>query len=154
MRPNQNQGTPVGSAPSVIEPTIGRQVHYFPNKGQPVNVKYAEQPFAATICCVHNDHNVNLQIIDHEGNAYGRNRVRLVQPGEDRPTEGEFCCWMSFQIGQTPAASAMVSRVGAVEEAVKELEESLRLARSAPPVEERAASADEDHSRHKGKKKD
>lgn len=119
----------------IIQPTISRQVHYFPNKGEPVNVRHEEQPFAATVCCVHNDRLVNLQIIDHEGNAYGRRNVKLVQPGEPHPATGAFCCWMGFQIGQTPAASAMVSRVGAVEEAVKELEESLRLARSAPPIE-------------------
>jgi hypothetical protein len=78
----------------MIKPTIGRQVwfwHDTPEEG-------GSQPEAATVCYVHSDTMVNLQVIDHDGNARRVSSVRLHQG--DEPGVGQHCAWMPYQKGQ------------------------------------------------------
>lgn len=78
----------------MIAPTIGRQVWFW--RDTPVNV--GPQPEAATVCYVHSDTMVNLQVIDANGDARGVTSVRLHQG--DEPGIGMHCAWMPFQKGQ------------------------------------------------------
>lgn len=85
----------------VITPTIGRQVWFW--NAAPSNRE--EQPCAATVVYVWNDRMVNLQVIDHGGEARSRTSVPLRQP-EDPTPGGMFCEWMPFQVGQAKAQEA------------------------------------------------
>jgi hypothetical protein len=83
----------------VITPTIGRQVWFWPLKRL---IEPPTQPLAATVCFVHNDRCVNLQLIDHNGNAIPALSVVLRQPEDERP-EYAYCEWMPYQVGQARA---------------------------------------------------
>lgn len=83
----------------MIKPTIGRVVWYFPSGDNSEVVKYDDQPMAATVAYVHNDHMVNLSVVDHAGNQHACTSVRLVQEGEECPN-GAYCEWMPYQKGQ------------------------------------------------------
>jgi hypothetical protein len=87
----------------MIVPTIGRQVWYWPAK-PPAPLKPVTQPLAATVCFVHSDRMVNLQVIDPNGNASPASSVTLRQP-EDEAPQGAYCEWMPFQVGQAKALS-------------------------------------------------
>lgn len=88
----------------MIEPTIGRQVWFWATHG-------AAQPQAATVCFVHHNRLVNLQVIDHTGSARPAANVTLRQP-EDSIPFGEFAEWMPFQKGQA-AKTEQLERAGA-----------------------------------------
>lgn len=103
-----------------IVPTIGRVLHYVPNAGEPLNQRMPNQPMAAIVAFVHNEHLVNLTIFDHEGNPYGRTKVVLVQPGQEAPAGSAYCQWMAFQIGQGPASHEVIRRLEALESLMKE----------------------------------
>ena len=86
----------------MISPTVGRVVWYYPEAGEMNN--YADQPFMAGVCYVHNDTLVNLKIVDHEGNGFAKTNVHLCQDAEV-PKEGQ-CGWMPYQKGQAAATEA------------------------------------------------
>lgn len=79
----------------MIQPTIGRQVWFWPAGSVPG----LTQSQAATVCCVHSDRLVNLRVIDHVGEAHPQLEVRLRQPEDDDATL-PFCEWMPYQKGQ------------------------------------------------------
>lgn len=83
----------------VIVPTIGRQVWFWPSTAL---LERPTQPLAATVCFVHNERWVNLQVIDPNGNARPVCSVQLRQP-EDEVPAGAYCEWMPFQVGQAKA---------------------------------------------------
>jgi hypothetical protein len=76
----------------VIEPTVGRVVHYYDS---PPSAHRG--PRLAMICYVWNSRMVNLTTCDPNGNWSGRTSVTLVQPGEEKPTQGAYCEWMPYQ---------------------------------------------------------
>lgn len=90
----------------MIVPTIGRVVHFIPKKE-----KYdfgfcflAGRPHAAMITAVHGDRCVNIVAFDVNGKSYGFTSVNLVQPSDAPDTvQGDYCCWMPFQVGQSQA---------------------------------------------------
>lgn len=95
---------------SIIKPTIGRKVWFFPaaadirtleNMGTGHFWKHGEQPMDATIVYVHDDHKVNLAIFDHAGLHHVWPSVYLVQPGDAQdPGPLRHCRWMPYQKGQ------------------------------------------------------
>lgn len=99
------------SEPTIIKPTVGRVLHYYPHGSHPST---GEQPRAAIVAYVWDDRCVNLMIIAKDGNPVVNppTSVLLVQDGDTVPSGGNFCCWMPFQVGQakaqqaTPAAAA------------------------------------------------
>jgi hypothetical protein len=90
---------PGGHMSQVIVPTIGRQVWFWPSTAF---MERPTQPMAATVCFVHNERMVNLQVIDPNGNARPALSVYLRQPDEEAPSGG-YCEWMPFQVGQAKA---------------------------------------------------
>jgi hypothetical protein len=86
----------------LIEPTIGRKLYYWPAPSEPVEVYDVLQPCDATIVFVHNDHTVNLSVMDHDGDGFNCQKVTLRQPGEPEP-ERPYCSWMPYQIAQAQA---------------------------------------------------
>jgi hypothetical protein len=91
---------------NVIHPTQGRQVWFWKN-GSRFGI---EQPEAATIAYVHSPRMVNLQVIDHNGEARGETSIPLVQPDDsydEAIANGQFCEWMPFQKGQARAQSGL-----------------------------------------------
>jgi hypothetical protein len=90
----------------MIQPTIGRQVWFWPGTFQGgVFVTRGDQPMAATVVYVHNERLVNLQVIDHNGHARPIAEVQLRQPEEPVP-HAQFCEWMPYQKGQAARADA------------------------------------------------
>lgn len=84
----------------MIEPTVGRIVHYYRNgdKGAPVP-NYHEGPCAALVTEVHSDRMVNLAVFDWNGNPHSVTSITLVQPDDELPAPGEhYCTWMPYQI--------------------------------------------------------
>ena len=90
----------------VIEPTIGRIVHYHPS---PV---VDEPPMAAVICGVHDKRRVNLRVFDRFGDAEARRNVLLVQPADDQPDTGPYCCWMPYQVKKGHGSESGESSAG------------------------------------------
>lgn len=81
----------------MIKPTVGRQVWFYPSKGD-VDVERwdAGQPCAATIVFVHSDTVVNLLVLDHVGRAHMKSYVTLLQ-GDAVGGEVEYAAWMPYQ---------------------------------------------------------
>jgi hypothetical protein len=99
---------------SLIKPSIGRIVHYFPRQNElngagsphPYLSGAPGHPMAAIITAVHSDRMVNLSVFDGNGQQFGRTSVTLVQEGDREegngyhiPEQG-YCEWMPYQIGQ------------------------------------------------------
>jgi hypothetical protein len=81
----------------MIKPTIGRVVWFYPT-----GHKAGEQPLAAIVAHVWSDTCVNLAVFDANGRPMPNppTSVLLLQEGNERPTGGNFCEWMPYQIGQ------------------------------------------------------
>lgn len=83
----------------MIEPSVGRIVHYVPHPDDMLPVVRRGDPLAAIVAAVHDAHCVNLCVIDGNGEHHSKTSVRLVQPGEGAPPP-PYCQWMPYQIGQ------------------------------------------------------
>lgn len=98
------------SALTVIKPTIGRRVWYWPSdydrgllEHKPSTVMTAsddKQPCDAGVAYVWNDRLVNLTVADHNGVMHQRTSVQLVQAGDPVPENGHYAVWMPYQQGQ------------------------------------------------------
>lgn len=98
--------------PRVITPTVGRKVWFKPGKFRdlphglvllPVNYE-DDQPLDATVVYVHDDHTVNLLVVDHVGNQFPFESVHLVQPSDQCCPAGHRAEWMPYQVKQAGAA--------------------------------------------------
>ena len=91
----------------LIKPTIGRRIWFWPGQldlyaARPMRQVSPEQPFDAGVVYVHSDTCVNLQVTDHMGGIWFREKVRILQEGDDHD-EHEFlgvAQWMHYQAGQ------------------------------------------------------
>lgn len=88
---------------SIITPTIGRKVWYWPFPTE--RSESGTQPFDATVAFVHPTGTINVAIISELGYAMTpRHHVRLRNtPEEAQPGE---CSWMPWQAGQARAQAA------------------------------------------------
>lgn len=83
----------------MVIPTVGRCLHYFPP-----GYKAPVQPFACTIALVlDGGKRVNLSVVNSNGAVYPRANVLLVQEGDERPPQGDYCAWPTLL---TPVAEA------------------------------------------------
>lgn len=81
----------------MIKPTVGRQVHFwFHSQNRDSQSPHIQQPQAATVCYVHHDRLVNLDVISHEGHHTPRYAVELRQDDDPIPTQ-DYCEWMPYQ---------------------------------------------------------
>lgn len=96
----------------MIQPTVGRQA-WFWRAGAVLptdDITLSDQPEAATVCYVHTDRLVNLQVIDHNGHARPIAEVQLRQPEDDVP-KTQFCEWMPYQKGQAAKAEQLAQAI-------------------------------------------
>ncbi|MEY4428614.1 MAG: Erwinia phage vB EamM Alexandra [Pseudomonadota bacterium] len=107
--------------PSIIKPTIGRRVWYWPStydtgcmetKPPTVMEFNGTQPCDAGVVYVHGDRLVNLSVTDHNGNVHKRNSVTLHQPGDVISAGGGYAVWMDYQISATLESTAHKRSVG------------------------------------------
>ncbi len=84
---------------TVISPTVGRVVWYFPDRNDRI-IRNGDQPLAAMIACVCTDKFVHLGVLDANGHSENRTGVPLIQDGETRPVSMGYCTWMPYQVGQ------------------------------------------------------
>lgn len=89
--------------PVLIRPTVGRVVWYWPNAKA---VNDGEQPRAAILTYVQDDHTVNLVSFGHDGFPLPHHGIRLLEVDEPAPASGHFACWMPFQAGQAKSAQS------------------------------------------------
>lgn len=88
---------------SVITPSVGRKVWFWPNGNQRFQVFNPAVPCDATVIFPWNDRCVNLAVRDHAGNVYIETSVTLVQGDEPAPT-CQHATWMPYQKGQAAKA--------------------------------------------------
>lgn len=92
----------------MIEPGIGRIVHFYPAGHAP-----GALPHAAMIVGISSERVINLAIWDHEGHHYHGTDVQLLQDN-DVPTEGQCHAeWMPFQKGQAAKTEALQAQLAA-----------------------------------------
>lgn len=86
----------------MIEPTVGRVVHYHPSDidRSEMTVNNAGQPMAAMVAYVWSDRLVNLVVHDHAGHVHSRTSVALLQDDDPPPEGWRYCEWMTYQKGQ------------------------------------------------------
>lgn len=97
----------------LIKPTIGRRIWYWPGSTdmnsvarmhviEPNAAQPAPQPLEAGIIFVHSDTCVNLQVTDHMGGIWFREKVRILQEGDDHNENDSLgvAQWMHYQAGQ------------------------------------------------------
>lgn len=79
----------------MIKPTIGRQVwfwFYSQDRSDP-----RQQAQAATVCYVHHDRLVNLDVVSHEGHHTPRYAIELRQDDDPEFNDRDYCEWMPYQ---------------------------------------------------------
>ena len=85
----------------MIAPTVGRIVWFHQGLHKNRNVAdNGDQPLAAMVIYVHNDRQVNLDVVDHKGTHHSYPGVLLLQGDEDYKPVGDYAEWMPFQKGQ------------------------------------------------------
>lgn len=94
----QNESTAHKTPPTIIPPTIGRVVWFWPDGGF-TGTDGGKQPLDAHICYVHGPNMINIGGFDANGIPYAQLSVTLVQEGDPIPS-GRFCTWMPYQTGQ------------------------------------------------------
>lgn len=100
-------------AHEVIEPTIGRIVHF--HGAIPT---LPGQCCAAIVVGVHNSRLINVTVFDCHGNPNPRTSIKLLQPGEECSGE-DHCEWMPYQVkkgfgsesGEKAAGTEVISNV-------------------------------------------
>jgi len=102
---------------TVIAPTVGRIVHYRPEKNEGARMIHnGDEPLSAQIAKVNSPNDINLAVLGADGVWHARANVPLVQEGEEPPTDRSYAEWMPFQQGQaakTEAAEAKLAAAGA-----------------------------------------
>ncbi len=95
------------SEPTIIKPTIGRRVWFWPakNTGE-AGFAYNDeaQPCDAGIAYVWSDTMINISVVDQNGVIHSRTSVPLIQAGQKAPEQGFYCEWMPYQQGQAKKA--------------------------------------------------
>jgi hypothetical protein len=113
-----------------IQPTVGRVVlvrnaHLMDPSFQPYNralMLPTGVALAATICYVHSEKLVNLQVSDVNGVPFGLTSVELEQQELDRADPDAdahrcYCHWMPYQLGQAARTEAAEKIAGAERDA-------------------------------------
>lgn len=91
----------------VIEPSIGRKMHFYPNGASFHSTPYvidASRPMDADVVYVWSERMVNLSVRDHIGQVHAFTSITLRQP-EDAIPQGPYAEWMPFQVAQARGAA-------------------------------------------------
>jgi hypothetical protein len=97
----------------MIKPTVGRVVWFYSGTAHPMA---EQQPMAAIIVKVLDDHCINITRFNEVGDAKGYISVPLIQENENAPAIGFYCTWMPYQLGQ--AAKTEQAECKAVQETI------------------------------------
>lgn len=91
----------------MIQPTVGRVVWYYPAG------EAEKPPMAAIVAAVWSDTCVNLAIFDRSGRPFEKppTSILLLQDDNPRPSGGNFCAWMPYQVGQAKKHEAAPAAV-------------------------------------------
>ncbi len=96
--------------PTIITPTIGRVVHFFPGKGSESLFNTHEgDPCPAIITAVWGDRCINVAVFDPNGNPVPDppTSVQLQQPGDPAaPPELHRCEWMPYQVKKSTGSES------------------------------------------------
>jgi hypothetical protein len=103
----------------MIKPTVGRVLWYFPTGEDKINRTIDAQPLAAIIAHVNADGRVNLAIFDSTGRPFHRTSVPLVQDEGEGPSDGDYCRWMPYQLGQAAKTAALEKKYGRASEDIR-----------------------------------
>lgn len=95
----------------MITPTVGRIVWYTPPATSPF---YGDAPLPAIIARVWSDTCVNLAIFNPNGSPMidPPTSVLLVQPENERPSGGNFCEWMPYQMKKAAGSESGQKEAG------------------------------------------
>lgn len=104
----ESQAAAVVESPAAPTPTVGRQLHYYPDRDHPL---FDRAPLPGTVAMVHGCGNrVNLCVIDPNGSTFGVIGVPLVESGcggdgesVEVDTEKHRCEWPPFSADATDA---------------------------------------------------
>ena len=95
---------------SIIKPTVGRVLWYWPSTQDIEAGMFAypgsDQPFTAQVVFVHSDRMINLLITDHGGGAHEKRSVTLLQAGDSVRDHAGYAEWMPYQQGQAAKTEA------------------------------------------------
>lgn len=92
---------------TVIKPTIGRVVWFYPQHPNTVQI----EPLCALIAKVWNTGCINLAYFNGDGIAKHATSVPLIQDGDPVPGNGFYCEWMPYQKGQAAKTEALEKKV-------------------------------------------
>ncbi len=92
----------------IITPTVGRVVWFY--KQQTAGAPHYG-PLAAHVAAVHGSRCVTLMVIGSNGVPFSETSVPLIQDGDQRPLEGNYCEWMPYQKGQAAKAEQLEKQV-------------------------------------------
>lgn len=95
----------------MIEPTVGRIVHYF-------LASTPDKPHAAFLVGVNSERNVNLAVFNPDGSHFRAENVRLLQDEDTAPADAPWAAWMVYQKGQAAKTEAAQAAVAAAPAAV------------------------------------
>lgn len=84
----------------MIEPTVGRIVHYFL-----ANVH--DKPHAALLVGVNSERNINLAVFNDDGSHFRAVSVPLLQDQDMPPENAPYAGWMVYQKGQAAKTEAL-----------------------------------------------
>lgn len=97
----------------MIEPTVGRIVHFTPSTATSGVPKY-DQPLAAIVTYVWGPRMVNLTAFDANGGTFSATSVTLLQDGDEPNPYGHYAQWMPYQKGQAAKTESVDSRLAAL----------------------------------------
>ena len=105
---------------TLITPTIGRVVHYYPEEWEVAYLGFARGEHTALIVAVHGDRMINVVVFDRQGNMFKRPSIPLLQEG-DPAICGCHCEWMPYQKGQAAKTEEAEKKAAALERAKESL---------------------------------
>lgn len=85
----------------MIKPTVGRVVWV----SRPKQTIDPKQPEVGLITYVIDDRTIHVTGFNPYGQLFSLNPVSLLQDDDAKP-EGDFACWMPYQVGQAAKAAA------------------------------------------------
>lgn len=97
---------------TIIEPTVGRMVHYYENYQHGDN-----PPLSGQIAFVHSDRLINIGYLDTLGGHFGKINVPLIQPNDDLPARGKgsYATVVGYHIGQAAKTEALQEKLNEAE---------------------------------------
>lgn len=108
----------------MIKPTVGRIVYFFGGAQSPIHCP-TNEPLAAIITAVINEHLLNLAVFDYVGHVHPVTNCPLIQPGQATKLSATHCTWMSYQIAQAPSSQELLKTIDELKQRLSAVETEL-----------------------------